>query len=222
MEVLRPDRRGADEVRLSLATALGGPLPGEAAHRAALPAGYVRPIQGIEPVRAAAVLLAIGPGVDPGAFQFPLIERPDTMPHHAGQIALPGGEIEPGEEVVACALREAWEEIGIAAQNVEVLGSLSPIEIPVSGYRVSSIVGWLGEPATYRPQAGEVLRILRADPDGLAREGPTARRVRVRDGQSWDFPAYEVEGCVVWGATALILSEFLEVWRQVRSIPRPA
>lgn len=208
-------------VRLALAAALEGRLPGEAAHRDALPVDFVRPAQGREPMRAAAVLLAIRPGAETDTFQIPLIERPDTMPHHAGQIALPGGEIEPGEEALACALREAWEEIGIAPESVEVLGKLSPIEIPVSGYRVSAIVGWAGGRAGYRPQAGEVLRVLRADPDRLAREGPTARRVRIRDGSAWDFPAYDVEGSVVWGATALILAEFLEIWRRVRSIPRP-
>jgi 8-oxo-dGTP pyrophosphatase MutT (NUDIX family) len=143
------------------------------------------------------------------------------MPHHAGQIALPGGERESQEEPVECALREAWEEIGLAPEQVQVLGLLTPIEIPVSGFRVSTIVGWCADPGTYRPQAGEVLRILHADLDRLALEGPTAQCVRIRDGRSWDFPAYDVEGAAVWGATAVILSEFLEIWRALRSIPRP-
>jgi 8-oxo-dGTP pyrophosphatase MutT (NUDIX family) len=201
--------------------ALARPLPGPEAHRLALPEGLRRedPPAGM-PITGAAVLLALR--LDPATeeWSFPVIRRPDSMERHAGQIALPGGAIDRGETSVACALREAEEEIGLAADCVEVLGALTPFVIPVSGYRVDPFVGWVLEPVTYRPQESEVEEVLIADPDRLAREGPHLRLPRERSGMLREFPAYDVEGELVWGATALILAEFLEIWREVRGIAR--
>lgn len=163
----------------------------------------------------AAVLLALHPGGDGGtdSFRFPLIRRPDGILHHPGQISLPGGRLDECEEPRVCALREAWEEVGIDPSEVEVLGRLTPIAIPVTLYEVEAFVGWIPRPPRFRLQEEEVAELLSADPDRLAVEGPTLFVERVRDGGSFRFPAYDVAGWKVWGATALLLSEFLEIWR---------
>jgi len=198
-----------------LRRALSGPLPGSSAYREATPDGYEREtmIDGT-PVTSAAVLLALHPDQEGERILFPLIRRPDSMLQHAGQIALPGGARDETEDAIACALREASEEIGLARKDVEVIGKLTPVTIPVSRYRVDTVVGWIRAQPLLRRQESEVLAILFADPDRLAREGPTTWVERVREGESLWFPAYSVQGEKVWGATALILAEFLAIWRQ--------
>jgi 8-oxo-dGTP pyrophosphatase MutT (NUDIX family) len=143
------------------------------------------------------------------------------MIRHAGQVSLPGGVLDELEDPTQCALREAWEEVGIEPQSVEVLGRLTPIVIPISSFEVETIVGWIPSTPTYQPREGEVIRIVRGDPDQLAAEGTVRHVERNRDGRSLRFPAYAVEGETVWGATALILSEFLEIWRGFRSAESP-
>lgn len=198
---------------------LGLPLPGPAAHRQALPPGFQReqPPSGTA-ITGAAVLLALSHDANSGRFSFPLIRRPDSMERHAGQIALPGGVIDADESPSSCALREAEEEIGLEPCRVEVLGQLTSFVIPVSGFRVTPFVGWLAEPTAYRAQEAEVLRILTADPDRLTDDGPVLTVPNERHGVVHAFPAYDVEGERVWGATALILAEFLEIWRRARSV----
>jgi 8-oxo-dGTP pyrophosphatase MutT (NUDIX family) len=209
----------AEVIAAKLRAALAGPLPGPQAHQQALPPGYRReaPVAGL-PITDAAVLLALRFDSPDGRIFFPLILRPDSMEHHAGQIALPGGAIDEGETPVDCALREAEEEIGLDPGRVEVLGRLTPFVIPISGYRVDPFVGIVRGSLSYRPREAEVLRILAADPDRLAREGPHLRLALERAGTVVPFPAYDVDGELVWGATALILAEFLAIWREVRGI----
>jgi len=150
-------------------------------------------------------------------FVLPLIERPATMIHHPGQIALPGGRLRVGETVLECALREAREEIGLSPASVDVLGRLTPVSVPVSGHRVEVIVGWIEHLPEWKLDPREVNRLILSDPDELAREGASARiERRLIDGRVQPVPAYRAGDALVWGATALMLAEFLRVWRSVR------
>src|SRR5690554_1992876 len=79
-----------------------------------------------------------------------LIKRPVTMKHHAGQIAFPGGRIEPGETALETALRETWEEVGVLPEKIEVLGQLSELFVDVSGFLIRPFAGWLNEPPAFR------------------------------------------------------------------------
>jgi 8-oxo-dGTP pyrophosphatase MutT (NUDIX family) len=205
-----------DPMASGLREALIGPLPGTAAHSIALPEGFEPRAVPVEAhFQDAAVLIALYRDPERGRILFPLIRRPASAARHAGQISLPGGEREAGEGNEECALREAQEEVGIAPVDVTILGTLTPVEIPITRYRVAPIVGWLFSPPRYRLQESEVRGLLLADPDALAASGPTLFLERRREDRVLRFPAWDVEGEKVWGATAQILGEFTEVWRRV-------
>ena len=140
-----------------------------------------------------------------------LTVRDHQLLQHPGQVSLPGGALDEGETIVAAALREAKEEIGLAPDRVEVVGELSPLHIPVSRFVLHPVVavGDVVPPLTAQP--GEVARILEVP---LARlQDPTVLRVERREfkGRFYDVPFFAVDGEKVWGATAMILAEFLEL-----------
>lgn len=208
---------GSDPLVSRLRAALLEPLPGAAAHRIALPEGFEpRTIPGGSRYQEAAVLIGLYRDSERDRILFPLIRRPASLARHAGQISLPGGERDPEEGMEECALREAEEEVGIPSGEVTVLGSLTPIEIPVTLYRVDPIVGWLSSPPRFRLQESEVRGLLLADPDELATTGPILFLERTSGDRTFRFPAWDVEGEKVWGATAQILGEFIEVWKRAR------
>jgi 8-oxo-dGTP pyrophosphatase MutT (NUDIX family) len=234
------DRDGGDLLP-RLRRALAAPLPGREAHRDAWPERLERRSDPLEEETygPAAVLLALHPAegrdaLPPAAatdseapdarYCFPLIRRRADMKHHAGQISLPGGECDPREDPVACALREAEEEIGLHRSSVEVLGLLTPVPVPVSRYRIQPVVGWVSSRPLWVPQVEEVDAVFPADPDPLALEGPRGVVRREREGGRLDAPAYVVPDpaggeALVWGATAIILAEFLALWRRARARP---
>jgi 8-oxo-dGTP pyrophosphatase MutT (NUDIX family) len=96
-----------------------------------------------------------------------LTERAHTLERHRGQISLPGGVIEAGETVEAAALREAREEIGLDPSRVQPLGFLTPVDIPVSGFRLHPLLAACDEAPAFRPAEDEVGRILEVDIDRL-------------------------------------------------------
>src|SRR5687768_9984333 len=122
-------------LELFLRGALRAPLPGPAAQRRFAPAplrdGWAPDLLPHGARRAAALLL-IHPG--PDGPSFPLTVRHHDLPHHPGQVSLPGGKLDPGEDGRAAALREAWEEIGVPSDDVRIVGSLSTVWIAVSNF----------------------------------------------------------------------------------------
>ena len=148
------------------------------------------------------------PRFDVGAAHIVLTVRGDT-PRHAGQISLPGGVVEPGETFEQAALREAHEEIALDVTEVRVLGALTPLDIPVSGFRLHPIVGALDTRPGLTPADGEVAGILEIAIDDLL-DARTVRRVeREREGIALTVPGFHVGSHEIWGATAMVLAEFL-------------
>lgn len=145
-----------------------------------------------------------------------LTRRADTLSNHKGQISLPGGQRDPGETPEVTALRELHEELGIEPDQVDVLGRLTPLYIPPSNYCIYPVVGYVAERPCFRPNPAEVAHVLEVplsallDPDTVREEEWSLRDEAVR------VPFFAIAGHKVWGATAMVLAEFVELLRGAR------
>jgi 8-oxo-dGTP pyrophosphatase MutT (NUDIX family) len=136
-------------------------------------------------------------------------ERRADLSRHAGEISFPGGrQDEPDEDLRACALREAQEEIGLRPEHVELVGALPPTGTFVTGYRIHPFVGLLEPGRTFTPQETEVEAILELPLAALI-QGFENKRL-LRKGVPIKTPTYTVDGHLVWGATARIVENLLE------------
>lgn len=142
-----------------------------------------------------------------------LTRRPAAMSRHAGQISFPGGRVDPGEESLAAALREAHEEVGLEPSRADVVGRLSETLVLASAFRLTPWVASVPYPYPYVAAPREVEEILHVPLSALSRPG--AHRVEVREvyGLSLDVHFFSVGGDVIWGATGRVLAELLSIWR---------
>jgi 8-oxo-dGTP pyrophosphatase MutT (NUDIX family) len=155
----------------------------------------------------AAVLLAIyGHPARPGLV---FTERRRDLRRHPGEISFPGGRQDaPGEGLLATALRESEEEIGLAPADVEVIGALPPVGTFVTGFKVHPFVGLIPDDLRFRPSPDEVAAVLLFQVEEL-RAGFEMRRL-IRRGVPFRTPCYTVGEHLIWGATARILTDLLE------------
>jgi 8-oxo-dGTP pyrophosphatase MutT (NUDIX family) len=135
--------------------------------------------------------------------------RAPHLPYHADQVSLPGGRLEADESAEEAALREAHEEVGVAPGLVRVLGRLTPLHIPVSGFTLQAVVGVATSTPTFTPEPGEVAGVLEVAIGDLVRPGVLGHAPWFREIRELDVPYFDVAGDKVWGATAMILSELL-------------
>ena len=192
--------------------ALSRPLPGLRAHLKMAP----QPRPGWDPnpslppdCREGGVLILLYPRSD--HLCLVLTRRTETVRQHKGQISLPGGAREAGEPLLQTALRETCEELGVPRDNLEVLGRLSPLYTPPSNYCIHPFVAYRPTAPTFHPDPIEVAEVLEVP---LARLlDPSIRRVERWPDPHFDthrlVPLFDLSGQVVWGATAMILSELV-------------
>ena len=138
------------------------------------------------------------------------------MKNHAGQIAFPGGKLEfTDKDLSETALREAAEEIGINTDQVEIIGQLSPIYVRISNFSIETFIGWSHRIPSFKIDSSEVAEIhIIAVDDLVYPESLQIQEVDTSIGTA-EFPGYWVNDIFIWGATAMILSEFIEVYRKI-------
>ena len=144
-----------------------------------------------------------------GELRLLLTRRTEFVLHHRGQISFPGGEQHPGESLEATALREAAEELGLDLGPVRVLGKLTPLFIPPSNYCIYPAVAFLPGAPNLRPQPDEVAEVIEVPVSHLA--APENLRVEAwtMGSRAVNVPYYAYNACKIWGATAMVLAEFL-------------
>ncbi len=142
-----------------------------------------------------------------------LIERPSHLKKHPGQIAFPGGRREDGESRLEAALRETREEIGVSEAEVQVLGSLTPLYIPPSGFCVFPYVGWITRLPELILDPGEVASAFSRPLSDFV-DGP--RELIDVPRLSRAVPAWRLNGHTVWGATAMMLAELLCLFKELK------
>jgi 8-oxo-dGTP pyrophosphatase MutT (NUDIX family) len=165
--------------------------------------------------RVAAVLILLYP--DNGSICTVLMQRPDYKGVHGGQISFPGGKKESSDEnIIQTALREANEETGADPAKISVIGTLTPLFIPVSNIIVTPVLGWTKEKPAFNHQAEEVVFLFDADLKKLLDLSIVKTKPFEIRGEMIEVKYFDYEGNVIWGATAMILYELLVILRRGR------
>ena len=200
-----------DEFTESLALKLQNPLPGDLAHARMIAQSRLRlSMKPNERTRRSAVLILFFPYQ--GEVYLPLILRPAYDGVHSGQMAFPGGRYERSDEsLIRTALREAQEEIGLRLTDVRVLGQLTELFIPPSNFYVQPVVACIPYRPEFYPDPREVERVLEVNLQEMTDKSIIGEsEIQVR-GVTIQAPHYLVQNHKVWGATAMMISELIDV-----------
>ncbi len=159
--------------------------------------------------RPAAVLVALWQSED--QWHIPMTVRQPHLASHSGQISLPGGAIEKNESPGQAALREAHEELGIAPQDVQLVGALPPLYLYNSDYLVTPLVARLRREPLWHPCRHEVAELFHLPLPWLGEQPirPPHKTVMRRGHNEFSVPCFRYQGRVIWGATAMILAELV-------------
>jgi 8-oxo-dGTP pyrophosphatase MutT (NUDIX family) len=202
----------------NIESALERDLPGIESHKKMLPPGrdLYYPAGEKGNIRKSGVMLLLFEESDD--LYGCLIKRPMHMKHHPGQIGLPGGTVElTDNSLIDTALRETQEELGIEPRIVDVLGTLSELYIPVSKFNIYPIIGWTDQKPQFTLNNSEVDQLIFFPVLSHIRNGMTDEaEVETLNGPL-KVPCFKFQGEIIWGATAMILSEFLDILRNLLS-----
>jgi len=191
-----------------LKSKLGGVLPGKEAQEIMAPevrfTGKKFPDPSLS--KSSGVLLMLYP--NKGEWTTVFIERTEFGPH-GGQISLPGGKMEEHDkDIRSTALREAKEEIGVDQKKIKVIGQLSTLYVPHSNFDINPVVGYQEEIPEFNQDDKEVKTIISISLNELFDKKNRGIKTFINGGNAFHAPYYNACGHVVWGATAMIMSEF--------------
>ncbi|MFT4734693.1 MAG: 8-oxo-dGTP pyrophosphatase MutT (NUDIX family) [Roseivirga sp.] len=195
------------------------PLPGRDAQALMAP----RPIEESRfkenpkyPAKPSGVMILLYP--KNGELYLPLMKRPSYDGAHSGQVSFPGGKVEETDkDLIETALRETEEEIGVDRNEISVIGQLTDLYIIASNFKVSPSLGLLSYTPAFKPDSYEVESVLEVPIKQLwdtARQGVQEMKFGKHIIQS---PFFEIEGHLVWGATAMMLSELMEIIKDIEA-----
>jgi 8-oxo-dGTP pyrophosphatase MutT (NUDIX family) len=162
--------------------------------------------------KQAAVLIMLEPSE--GGWTIPLTERPKHLPDHPGQISLPGGRVEEGENHWEAACREFVEELGTSHFPGKFLGELQSIYVYNSDYFVRPFLAVCDQRLTYAPCEREVERVIRLPVEHLLDDRRLTRQEFQRGKASWHSSTIHCDDALIWGATAIILGEFARIYQR--------
>jgi 8-oxo-dGTP pyrophosphatase MutT (NUDIX family) len=206
-------------VKIYLKSALTDELPGGSAHSKMLPPG--RRLKQLEnelsSVKQSSVLVLLYP--EENKIYTCLTRRPSTMKYHPGQISFPGGKVEKEDaSAEMAALREAHEEVGIDTSEIEVLGKLSDFYLEISRFSIQPFLAWTDKRPEFTVNTDEVEElILFPVSDFVEKEIVQETELQTMTG-ILPIKYFPYNGQVIWGATAMILAELIEIMRKQNQI----
>lgn len=189
------------------------PLPGQDSQDKMAPLGRKELVHLVEKYTPAAVLALIYPKGEEAHMVF--IKRSSHIKDkHSAQIAFPGGKIEDDDDsIIAGALREAEEEIGVAPSHINILAELTPLKIPVSGFEVFPVLAYTDQEMNFIRQESEVERIIEIAINDLIDPGAFSKMdLDLNSGLTLnDVPVFNFNGDIIWGATSMMLNEIIDI-----------
>jgi len=190
-------------------------LPGEESHqkmRVIYDQSIELPFSKINSTAAAVLILLY---LADNEIYFFLTKRTDELKHHKGQISLPGGTQEGNEKLIDTALRETQEEIGINKTSISIIGTITPLFVPVTGFMIYPFIGYSLNKLDPKPDPVEVATIFSVNiSDLLNKENRTTEQRNIR-GYDVQVPYFKLNDYQVWGATSMILSEFRDLIKSI-------
>jgi len=154
---------------------------------------------------------------NPTKLYLALIKRTEYPGVHSGQISFPGGKFEDGDQnIIETALRETMEEIGIQPSTIEILGQLTPLYIPVSEFEVHPVIGFMHASPIFTIDKNEVQYMIEVELEYLLSPEAKAIKPYLTEKYQGNVPYFNVDSNEIWGATAMILNEFLEIIKDLK------
>jgi 8-oxo-dGTP pyrophosphatase MutT (NUDIX family) len=151
-----------------------------------------------------------------GSLTTVFMKRPKYTGAHSDQISFPGGKYHSNDDsIIHTALRETKEEFGIPEENIKILGSLTPLYIPVSKFKVYPFVGYIKNTPDFKIDPYEVEYLIETELDYLLLPSIKKTEYQVHGNIHGQVPFFEVKDHKIWGATAMILNEFIEIWNSL-------
>ncbi len=145
-----------------------------------------------------------------------LTRRTDMVDHHQSQISFPGGRQEEGESLEQTSLRETKEELGVKSSVIQILGKLTPLYIPPTNYCIYPVVAQMKGLPHFKPSPDEVAEVLEIPLDSLFDPQTQKRERWTLHSKKVEVPFFSFKGHKIWGATAMVLAEFVEITKNLK------